>query len=218
MTLNSTSERVCYYGGKIFGFDSARLPERNAISQYEFNKATAITFRDFGFRFEELENKTNELTGQVGLLNESVAELQKILPSMMVVVEKDGKIVIPELFWRALADKMDSDEGSALWQGFLQANKASLEDIVDGAVQTQIDGMVATQKVVTSEQLEALLIKNNEFMEQNFDETLRTFQAMVLEKAKSTAQEVAEEIFEKSSHLAKGTSDQANNSLLNLFP
>lgn len=188
----------------IAGFDSHRLPKETADRQIGINKILYYGFQTTVQHVENFNTTLNELASQVGLLDEAVAEIQRALPSMMVVVEKDGQVVIPDPFWEALAHKMTSSESSAsIWDGFLRTNQASLEAFVRGEVKTTVDGVVVEQKLVTGNQFEATLAENNRMMEEKFNETLRTMQTLVLQQAKITAQNAAKDVFE-STHLGKG--------------
>lgn len=210
-TLNTTTEHVCYYGARMVGQDPRTLPLQMADAQVGLNQFVYHTTKDILGQFatvnatqHKLSTEVHELSSRVGLHDDAIAEIQSTLPTFMVVIEKDGKVTIPDAFWQALAQKMNSNDDPTLWEGFLDANQANLQTVMSGQVTTMVDGALATQKIVTSQQLEAVLKENNHMLEETFNGTLRTFQAVMLQQMKTTAQEAAKEVFD-SSHLAKGT-------------
>lgn len=211
-TVNTTIEHVCYHAARMIGVNTHLLPRHAVELQVGLNNYLYYNHKDLSGKFvtlsdnvAALDTSQHELSAQVGLLDESISEIKSILPSMMVVLEKEGRMVIPEPFWEALTDKMRSGNSSALWEGFLEANRAKLQNFMSDEVKVMVDGVLATQKIVTSSQLESSLIDNNRMMEEQFNGTLRHFQAMMLQEMETTAQKAAKDVFE-SSHLAKGTS------------
>lgn len=211
-TLNTTTDRVCYYGSRMVGKDPRTLPPLAAETQIGLNQYVYYTTKDLLGQFttinvttHKLSMEVHDLSSRVGFHDDAIAEIQSILPTFMVVSEKDGKVTIPDAFWQALAQKMNSNDDPTLWEGFLNANRANLQTVMSGQVTTMVDNALATQKIVTSQELEAVLKENNHAIEQRFNGTLRAFQAVMLQQMKTTAQETAKEVFD-SSHLAKGTS------------
>ncbi|KAF2162604.1 hypothetical protein M409DRAFT_58027 [Zasmidium cellare ATCC 36951] len=157
--------------------------------------------------FKKLQVSHNALNETVGLLNESVTEIQRVLPNFIAVASDgdDGKPTIPPAFWQALIEKMDDTKASApLWDRFLATNEAKMHTTMKKIVDSELEGgAVAKHHLVTSEQFQAILASNNHEMEQTFNETLRTLQSVILQETKMVAQKVAKDVFE-STHLAKG--------------
>lgn len=194
-----------YHLAKSIGYQSTLVPPDDREKQLLQNRYFFYELQDVKTNFTRVSNTTNELSSQIGLLGDSVAELQRILPHTVVLVDDNGDIAIPSGFWSALVDKMKSDEASTLWESFLHSNEEKMEDLMRSTVGSEVDGMAEKLHLLPRDEFQALLASNNNLMEEHFNETLRAFQTMVLEQAKQTAQDVAEDIFDRSNQLGKGT-------------
>ncbi|EGP84456.1 unnamed protein product [Zymoseptoria tritici ST99CH_1A5] len=141
---------------------------------------------------------TGGLRRDLSLANETLSQLSQILPSMMAVVERDGKLEIPEIFWDALLDKVGSDAAAPLWENFLRLNEDWLAKQQNATLQGKLDTFQVDRKLIDREEFTATLERNQAYIDSHLDEHLDAFRTKLLHDAQREVQRQATTILESS--------------------
>ncbi|KAK4494718.1 hypothetical protein PRZ48_014074 [Zasmidium cellare] len=188
-----------YYTAKSIGYDTTLVPSDYIERQQVVNRAFFGAVDDM----KNLRVEHHALSNTVGFINETVAKLEATLPNFVVVVNEDGKHIIPPAFWQALIQKMASNESAPLWDRFIESNDAKMQPFLTATVDSELKHAMVNHDLVSSAHFQAIMASNNADIERRFNETLRTFQGLVLQQAKVAARDAAKEVFD-STHIGKG--------------
>jgi hypothetical protein len=143
-----------------------------------------------------------EITGGLSrdrrLHNETLNELTRILPKMVAVVERDGKLEIPELFWDALLDKIGTDAAAPLWENFLRLNEEWLIERQEATLDERVGAIQVTRKLIDRDEFTAVLDRNQAFMEDHLANHLDAFRTKLLHEAQEAVEKQATKILESS--------------------
>jgi len=80
---------------------------------------------------KNLESQLLSLTSSTALHDDSIKELQRILPDIVVMSRKNGVYEIPDDFWHALKDKLSDNPEAVGWETFLAKNEVQLRAFTD---------------------------------------------------------------------------------------
>ena len=147
-------------------------------------------------RLERLEKRMTAVEQKVGIHNSTLNMIEGLLPQAIVVREVNGQWEIPELFWRALHEKM-SDGASPLWDAFLNGNQQRLADMSESTARRTIGDAVDKGHVLSVEMFREAIGENFATMEQHFGEQLRKSERLMLSKMKEEARLTTTETIEK---------------------
>lgn len=179
-----------WFAWKYNGTIRARYPDKD-LRQFGIN----IVHME---RLDDLEKRMNEVELRVGIHNNTLEMLDDLLPTSIAVRKVDGQWEIPELFWRALHEKMsDEAEAAPLWDGFLQGNKRRLLELSQAATQHEIGVQAEKGHIITPEMFREAIAQNFATMEEQFGEQLRKAELMTLVKMREEAQRTTTETIER---------------------
>lgn len=124
-------------------------------------------------QISELEKQFKTLSYSNTLHTDTIAELQRILPSSIAVRKVAPASAIPDNFWPAIREKTQLESGSRVdapaWDAFLAKNKASIEALINTKGETIMDNAIATKRIVSSAEFIELLQQNYDSHQQNYD-------------------------------------------------
>lgn len=143
-------------------------------------------------RVESLENDTSILQQHLDIHKAMIDELQQILPNTIAMAEEDGELAIPPLFWKALANKMQSPDASPLWQYFLDTNAQQLRTLSKEVFSDDFEEMVKSKRAVSQDDFNLILTQHSEAVHEDLEQTVRKFKISVLEEARNVAVGVLE--------------------------
>lgn len=143
-------------------------------------------------RIEGTENQTEIVKQHLATHQAMITELQDILPRATVLEREDGEFVIPQLFWRALAHKMESHDASPVWEHFLTTNEEKLRAYNNEVMAGNFEGMVKSHHLLTHDEFHGALSNLSRSLHDDLDQKLRRFKLDTLEEARSAAHEYLE--------------------------
>ncbi|KAF2217137.1 hypothetical protein CERZMDRAFT_93194 [Cercospora zeae-maydis SCOH1-5] len=162
------------------------LPQVN-VSEYQW----VINAHLLG-RIEGLENQTEIVKQHQAANDVMVAELQKILPMTTVLEKENGELVIPQLFWQALAQKMESSDASPIWERFISTNEEKYRAYSNEVMAGNFEDMAKSHHLLTQGEFHDALSKHSLSVHHDLDQIIRKFRLNVLEEARSAARDVLE--------------------------
>ncbi|KAM3424410.1 hypothetical protein BST61_g6415 [Cercospora zeina] len=143
-------------------------------------------------RIETTENRT-EIIQQYSAANRAmIAELQEILPTTTVLEKENGEWVIPQLFWKALAHKMESRDASPVWEHFINANADKYRALMKEINAGDFAGLYQSHHLLTRDEFHDALSNHSLSVHYDLDKTIRKFRLSILEEVRSTALDVLE--------------------------
>lgn len=144
-------------------------------------------------QFDGVNNETYIIKQQLALHDAAMSEFERILPKLIVTTQENGQWTVPPLFWKALVQKMSSDEAAPLWSQFLEANEQRLHAFNKQSIDSHLADVAETHHLVKQSDFQAALIENNKFIQEVMGEELRSFHRQVLNEARATAKEYLEQ-------------------------
>ena len=178
-----------YKSDALFG----NLPEYNMPDmQWAINMALK-------YRLQDLETRVATVESALRLTNETLEEMEKMLPGLVVVREEDDQIKIPEDFWAALQERLVEDGDLApLWESYLLRNQEQIKEIHDKYDAATFDAAVEKRRIVTVETFRKTLQVNNDWLATRYKEEFSELWRMMNQRAEIIAVSAAHELFEKS--------------------
>ncbi|KAK4544878.1 hypothetical protein LTR36_003782 [Oleoguttula mirabilis] len=168
-------------------------PSDPNLKQYSVN----LYFLD---RLDKLDGKVEALETRVGINELTLSELSDLAPSLLVVEKKDDRWEIPELFWRALHERLENDDDVAapLWTAFLRNNEDQISALGRAGADTGLQHAVERRHIISQDMLQEAIRENYANMEKHFGDQLRQSEALMLTKLKEEAERTTAAVIARS--------------------
>lgn len=128
-------------------------------------------------------NTTRDLAAEIAVQSHAIAELNRILPNTIVATLDNGQYVVPPTFWQALVDKMSSNDGAPLWDGFIATNNAKIASMALDAVNGDLQNGELADRLLTKEVFHEAIRESNRRMHSDLHTEMRQIKTETLREA-----------------------------------
>lgn len=151
-------------------------------------------------RIEDVEKRMDALADGAPLHDQTKALLHDILPSHLVIKEKDGSLKISDDLWHALGARLSEDtpENQKIWDAFVERNQLRLAALQDGTSSEAFLKELNDRHIVSRNVLIAELDKNYVAIQKQFNAKLTEVETRMLKEAKRIAEKTSTELIERS--------------------
>ena len=160
----------------------------------------------FMYRLERLEDRVSALEGGMRLTNNTLSEIQRLLPDYVYMRRIDGQYEIPEDFWTALQERMVEDTDLApRWKAWFLQNEHQMAQLQQQQLRGIVENAVENGHLVTREIFLQAIHENNDWLAEHYSQELKAMWQQNMDQLKTLTAEAATEIIDRSeiSHYAK---------------
>ena len=116
---------------------------------------------DLAHTVKNLESQLQSLTSSTTLHDDSIKELQRILPDVVVLSRKTGGYEIPDDFWHALKDKLSDNPEAVGWETFLAKNEVQLRAFTDTELTSTLEATLKDKGIVSANMFTDMIRENH---------------------------------------------------------
>ncbi|KAK5110691.1 hypothetical protein LTR85_000752 [Meristemomyces frigidus] len=149
-------------------------------------------------RLDNLTKRIETLETRVGIHDETLSVVGDLIPSLLVVEKKDDRWEIPEQFWSALHERLDSEDDAApLWEAFLRSNNEQILAMGRTAARDEVQDAVGKRHIISQTMFQEAISENYARMEEHFSEHMRKSEIVMLAKVREEAERATADAIER---------------------
>ncbi len=172
---------------------------------------------DLAHTVKNLESQLLSLTSSTALHDDSIKELQRILPDIVVMSRKNGVYEIPDDFWHALKDKLSDNPEAVGWETFLAKNEVQLRAFTDTELNSTLDATLKDKGIVSANMFTDMIRENHAShaaeiarLHSNLESRISTVEATASESALLAAKSAIRELLNQIPYTQLNTLAAAN--------